>query len=109
MDEMVLSSTGQGDDAKSLLNQFRITDADLELVRKFGKKIKPNLKAYVDEFYVWLEVQPYFDSFFRDKQHIEKTKNLQVEYWHKFFDANVDDEYVESRRYIGKVDRKSVV
>ncbi len=103
MSEMVLSSTGQGDDAKSLLNQFRITDADLELVRKFGKKIKPNLKAYVDEFYVWLEVQPYFDSFFRDKQHIEKTKNLQVEYWHKFFDANVDDEFVESRRYIGEV------
>ena len=103
MDEMVLSSTKQGADAASLLNQFRITDADLELVRKFGKKIKPNLKAYVDEFYVWLEVQPYFDSFFRDEQHVEKTKNLQVEYWHKFFDANVDDDYVESRRYIGKV------
>ncbi len=103
MSEIVLSSTGQGDDAASLLNQFRITDADLELVRKFGKKIKPDLQAYVDEFYVWLEDQPYFDSFFRDKQHIQKTKKLQIEYWHKFFDANIDDEYIESRRDIGKV------
>ena len=103
MSEIVVSITGQGDDAASLLNQFRITDADLELVRKFGKKIKPDLQAYVDEFYIWLEDQPFFESFFRDKQHAQKTKKLQIEYWHKFFDANIDDEFIESRRDIGKV------
>jgi len=103
MSEVMLSSSGQGDDAASLLSQFRITDADLELVRKIGKKIKPDLEAFVDEFYVWLRAQPYFESFFSDERQVEKVRGQQIEYWHEFFDANVDDAYVESRRYIGKV------
>ena len=103
MSEVAISLTGQGKDAAFLLDQFRITDVDLELVRKFGETIKPNLHAYVDEFYVWLRVQPYFESFFPNEQRVKKTQKLQIEYWREFFDANVDDEYIESRRYIGKV------
>ena len=103
MSEIILSSSDQDRDATSLLNQFRITDADLELVHKFGKKIKPKLKAYVDEFYEWLTPQPYFSSFFHDEQQVEKVKSLQVKYWSEFFDAKVDDDYVESRRAIGRV------
>ena len=75
--EVGRSSTGQGDDAASLLNQFRITDADLELVRKFGKTIQPDLQAYVDEFYVWLTVQPYFDSFFATNSISKKLKTYR--------------------------------
>ena len=102
MSEMARSSTG-GSDATSLLGQFQITDADLELIRKIGKKIKPNLEAYVDEFYDWLRVQPYFDVFFANEETVQKVRKLQIEYWREFFDANVDEAYVESRRHVGRV------
>ena len=102
MSDLVISSTGQGDDAASLLNQFRITSQDLKLVRKFGEKIKPKLRAYVEDFYVWLTVQPFFGDFFADDLQVEKVKRLQVEYWHTFFDAQVDEAYIESRRHIGR-------
>ena len=93
MSEMVLSTTGKGEDAASILNQFRIKDTELKLVRKFGVIIKPNLRAYVEEFYVWLTVQPYFKHFFADEIQVEKVKQLQVDYWHTFFDAKIDDDY----------------
>ena len=65
MAEMVHTSSGQAADAATLLNQFRITDDDLDLVRTFGKKFKPEIKTYVEEFYDWLTVQPFFQVFSR--------------------------------------------
>lgn len=93
----------RGNDAASLLEQFRITDADLDLVRTFGEKFKPELEAYIDKFYEWLTVQPYFSNFFTDEQQIERVRGLQVDYWRVFFDANVDDAYIEARRHVGSV------
>ena len=103
MAEMVHASSGQAADAATLLNQFRITDDDLDLVRTFGKKFKPEIKAYVQEFYDWLTVQPYFSSFFPNEQLVEKVKGMQANYWRQFFEANVDDAYVEARRHVGTV------
>ena len=103
MSNVVISLTEQNADAASLLNQFRISDADLTLIRKFGEIIKPDLRTYVDEFYVWLRVQPLFSRFFPDEEIVKRVKLMQVDYWHEFFDANVDDPYIESRRKIGKV------
>ncbi len=103
MTDEVRSSTGHGADAATLLNQFRITDADLKLVRTFGKKFIPELGAYVEKFYEWLTGQPYFSRFFADDRMIEKVKALQTEYWRQFFDAKVDDSYIETRRHVGLV------
>ena len=103
MTEVVHTSAGEGADAASLLNQFRVTDADLDLVRTFGEKFKPTLKAYVEKFYDWLTVQTYFSNFFPEERLVEKVKSLQVEYWRQFFDANVDDAYIETRRHVGSV------
>ncbi len=103
MVEVVHASTGQGSDTASLLNQFRITDADLKLVRAFGEKFKPDLEAYIDAFYDWLRPQSFFASFFTDDRLVEKVRDLQVEYWLQFFDANVDDAYIEARRHVGSV------
>ena len=78
MSEVKISSTGQGADAAALLQQFLITDEDLELVRKIGKKVEPNLSAVVEEFYVWLRVQPYFENFFSNEQRVEEVKAEQI-------------------------------
>ncbi len=103
MAEMVHTSSGHAADAATLLNQFRITDDDLDLVRTFGKKFKPEINAYVEEFYDWLTVQPFFSNFFPNEQLVEKVKGMQANYWRQFFDANVDDAYVEARRHVGTV------
>lgn len=103
MTDIVISSSGSRGDAASLLKQFRITDEDLKLVRKFGKKIQPNLASFVDEFYVWLNEQPFKADFFIDERQITKVRELQIDYWRTFFEANIDDAFVESRRYIGSV------
>lgn len=103
MSEVKLSSTGQGADAASLFKQFLITDEELELVRKIGEKIKPDLPAIIEEFYVWLRAQPFFESFFPNEKQVEEVKLLQIEYWRQFFDVKIDEEYVETRRLIGKV------
>ena len=81
MSEVKLSSTGQGADAASLFKQFLITDEELKLVRKIGEKIKPDLPTIIEEFYVWLRAQPYFESFFPNEKRVEEVKLLQIEYW----------------------------
>ena len=103
MSEVKISSTGQGADAAALLQQFLITDEDLELVRKIGKKVEPNLSAVVEEFYVWLRLQPFFENFFSSEQRVEEVKAEQIATWREFFDAEIDEAYVESRRAIGTV------
>jgi rsbT co-antagonist protein RsbR len=103
MSDIVTSSNVQAANAAALLSRFRITDDDLALVRKFGKKIAPDLERYVDEFYKWLMPQPQFSFFFPDERRIKVTQAAQVEYWREFYNAEIDDAYVQSRREIGRV------
>ncbi len=103
MSDVVTSSMPQITDAAALLSRFRITDSDLALVKKFGEKITPDLENYIEEFYKWLTPQPFFSHFFPDERRVEVTKAAQVEYMREFFTADIDDEYVESRREIGSV------
>jgi len=103
MSDIIASSSAQTANAAALLSRFRITDADLVLVRKFGEKVIPDLEGFVEEFYKWLRPQPYFSFFFPDERKVKITQAAQVEYWREFFSAEVDDDYVQSRREIGKV------
>ncbi len=109
MTDVIVSSTGTRSttkDAATLLKQFRITDADLDLVRQFGDKIRPKIDAFVDQFYVWLAEQPFKYEFFMDDAHVQEVRTQQTKYWHDFFDAKIDDDFVETRRHIGRVHAK---
>lgn len=103
MSDVVTSSTPQGSDVGELLARFRITDDDLALIKKFGEKIEPELEKLIDDFYNWLSPQPFFSHFFPNERRVTVTKAAQVEHMRKFFTADIDEAYLQSRRDIGSV------
>lgn len=106
MNDLVIPSTATNASSMSadqLMGRFRITKEDLELVREFGKTMKPKIETFVDQFYDWLGAEGLTDEFFIDERHVVRTRELQIDYWNAFFDGVIDDAFVETRRKIGRV------
>lgn len=90
-------------DVQQLLTDYEISKSDLDKVHSFGELIIPKLGNYVKEFYTWLETQPEFVEHFSDPKTLARAQNLQVEYWKHFFEAHVDEKFIEHRRTVGEV------
>lgn len=97
------SASGPLASASSLTDLYRIADDDLERVRRFGEAAASQIPAYVDSFYQWLEKQPEFDRFFTSREKVEQVKKLQIDYWRRFFAAEIDEGYVAQRRTVGEM------
>ena len=92
------------DDLDNILFKFEITSADVAMVRQAGALIDDTLVDIVGEFYVWLAQHDEYKTFFRGNSHIlQRVRDLQVDHWRTFFQANLDDSYFASRRHIGAV------
>jgi rsbT co-antagonist protein RsbR len=89
--------------AENLADLYRISTADLDRVRSFGERAMPQIPAYVDSFYVWLEGLPEFDQFFPSREKVEQVKKLQIDYWQRFFAGRIDEGYVAQRRTVGEM------
>ncbi len=89
-------------DPAALLELYAISQDDLGRIRAVGETLEPHLIDMVDRFCLWLAGQPEFDVFFSDTEVLDRVKRLQIEYWRAFFAANVDENYLESRRVIGQ-------
>lgn len=103
MSEQIHHNVIRSNDAASVTADFIVDDKDLEMIREFGVGMHPKMQKYVDDFYLWLEQKPYFQQFFPTQKRVDRTKKLQMEYWDQFFKGEVDDQYLQSRRYIGEV------
>ncbi len=101
-DTTVISVTGTST-AEELLELYKISDDDLKVIKVFGKAIIPKLENYVTSFYDWLRTQPEFEQFFSDQDKLAHVQKQQVAYWQEFFNARIDEEYVQNRRTIGEV------
>lgn len=88
---------------EELTLQHNVTSEDLEAIRRYGKIIAPELPRYVKYFYGWLEKQPEFEIFFNDHNKLRRVQNSQVSFWERFFQGQVNDEYLRSRRKLGEV------
>jgi len=86
-----------------LLKKFELTKDDLQLVRSAGNILAPQLDAFIDDWYIWLELQPEFKQFFPDPENVKRVKKLQLINWREFFQADVTDDYITHRRHIGEV------
>jgi len=87
-----------------LKNKFNITEADIEYVREAGKLLTEHLPEVIDEWYVWLNKQEEFSQFFgSNASNLIQVQKQQFFHWQGFFAANINDDYVKSRRYIGQV------
>lgn len=89
-------------DHSDLLELYRLTDADLALIREFGKQAVARMDELVDRWYEWLEKLPDYQEFFSDPEMLKRVKKLQDDYWHVFMAGRIDEEYVERRRLVGE-------
>jgi rsbT co-antagonist protein RsbR len=88
---------------ETMLSTYGISGDDLDLVRKFGEKVRPRMESIVAAFYRWLEKQPEYLRFFGDGgETVERVSKLQLAYWYRFMGANVDEDYLQHRRRIGE-------
>lgn len=87
--------------ASALLALYEVTPRELEQVRSFGRLVLPRLEEYVRLFYDWLKPQPEFDQFFSSAEKLAHVQKQQADYWRDFFQAQVNEEYLEKRRHVG--------
>jgi rsbT co-antagonist protein RsbR len=97
------TARGLSSEASHLMTEYEISPADLEKIRRYGKIIIPKLPDYVTAFYQWLKTQPEFDEFFSDPKALAHAQKLQLEYWRDFFEASIDEKFLEHRRTVGEV------
>lgn len=86
-----------------LLKKFELTETDLELVRSAGTILAPQLEDFIDDWYRWLEMQPEYKQFFSDDKNIDRVKKMQVINWRKFFQADINEDYIGHCHHIGLV------
>jgi rsbT co-antagonist protein RsbR len=79
-----------------------LSDADLDVIRLYGKHIAPRMDDLLEQFYAWLREQPEYEEFFADEATLSRVKALQRTYWEEFFSATIDDGYIASRQIVGE-------
>jgi rsbT co-antagonist protein RsbR len=86
------------------LSKFVFTENDAQYVREAGELLKDYIPVFINSFYEWLAGQEEYQLFFADNPaSMARVKDMQSSHWHKFFKANVDQEYFSSRRHVGAV------
>lgn len=86
----------------SLVEDYRLTPADFDRIRKHGEVVVPRLDAFIDQFYAWMRTQPEFNQYFSSPEKLAAVQHMQREYWQQFFAARVDDAYVGHRQVVGE-------
>jgi rsbT co-antagonist protein RsbR len=92
----------KGLSATELMTLYGISSEDLDLVRDFGHKAAEHMEGMVGTWYDWLQTQPEFDQFFSDPETLTRVQGLQSDYWRRFMDGSVTDDYVRLRARVGE-------
>lgn len=87
----------------NLRDIYDLADDDLQRIRALSPVIGQRMEHFIAEFYAWLEGRTEFDEFFPDPEIVARTGARQSDYWQNFFDARVDEAYVERLRVLGGV------
>jgi len=88
--------------ASELRRLYSLKDTELDAVRSLGAVVQAHLPSMIDEFYRWLVQQPDYHAFFNRPGLLEHIKQQQLNYWHNFFAAEISEEYIETRRRVGR-------
>ena len=88
--------------ASDWLELYHLTSDDLERVRRHGEVVLPGLESFVESFYEWMRTQPEYDQFFSSPRKLATVKDLQKDYWVQFFEARIDDRYIDRRKQVGE-------
>ncbi|MBD0400683.1 protoglobin domain-containing protein [Flammeovirga sp. EKP202] len=89
--------------ATQLCDLYEITKEDIEAVREFKPVAIDKIPEMVDSWYKWLKTTAEFQEYFADPLTLHRVQKLQLSFWEEFFDANINDQYVSSRKSVGEV------
>jgi rsbT co-antagonist protein RsbR len=89
-------------DVNELLDQYQVSDEDLEHIRAAGKIVSQHMDEFVENWYAWLKTQSEFEQFFSDAEVLKHAQAMQVNYWKEFFEGRVDDDYIQHRQQLGQ-------
>jgi rsbT co-antagonist protein RsbR len=98
---MIEERSDSGLDPEALRELYQISQDDLKLVQDFAGAVIDGISEHVGNFYDWLRTQPEYEEYFSDGQVQKRVEGLVTNYWHQFFRAEIDDEYMISRQRIG--------
>jgi rsbT co-antagonist protein RsbR len=98
---MIEERRGSGLDPEALRELYQISQDDLNLIRDLAGAVIDRISEHVHNFYDWLRTQPEYDEYFSDDQVQKRVEGLVTNYWHQFFRAEIDDEYMSSRQRVG--------
>lgn len=84
-----------------LLKLYFLNDQDLSLIRRIGAQVIPQLMSILDTFYEWMSSYPDMMGYFRNKEAVVHTKLMQQRYWNSFFEANIDQSFINERHRVG--------
>ena len=84
---------------------FDVTDADLEQVRVYGKRVTPYIDAFIERLYAFMRgaLGEHFSVHFPDTRTLERAQAALRSAWLEFWQARWDAEYVASREHVGDV------
>lgn len=88
--------------AQGFVTQYRLTGPDLDRIRTHGQAVIPRLDLFIEKFYDWMRTLPEFTQFFASPQKLATVQNLQRDYWTRFFQGRVDDDYFSRRQQVGE-------
>lgn len=88
--------------AATLQKLYKISDRDIHLIQELGELMLPQMDQMVHNWYEWLMQQPEYEEFFSDSRTLDHAQKMQHVYWEQFIAAQLNDDYVESRRKIGE-------
>lgn len=88
----------------SILQKFRILPEDLDRVRSVGPELMAGIEDHLGTFYSWMREHDEFDKFFgNNPERLLRVRKQQAEYWRKFFEAVIDENWFASRKHVGAV------
>lgn len=92
--------------ASELLTMYNIEADHLSQIRDLSDRILPEIKKLIDRFYVWMADHPDMMAFFHNEAALRHVQKMQIAYWQRLMEANIDESYVSDRRRVGEIHAK---
>jgi rsbT co-antagonist protein RsbR len=89
-----------------LLDMYKIDRSQLDEVREVSQRAIPEISGLIDSFYLWMGDHAEMMSFFRSDAVLKHVQQMQVAYWVRLLEADINEDYINDRRRIGEIHAK---
>jgi rsbT co-antagonist protein RsbR len=85
------------------LSKFYIRAEDLEIIKQAAILILPLLPKIIEDYRLWLLASPEMTAIFGGEKGIAENLVLKRKHWTSVWAAEIDDEYLDFRRKMGRL------